>query len=160
MCENFYDTLYFMLRTLNRVDMEYKVVHTDAVSLRTLSNVYRDYIERDEDKDPPEVAVRDVDDALGTEQMQVKLWHFQPGDEIEYHAHLEQEELYYILEGQFSLKLGRSGETKIVEAGPGTFFVAAPKVGHGHRYVGEKEGVVLAIGAPPVDDPGRDPHSF
>lgn len=140
--------------------MGYEVIHTDDVSIQTLSEVYREYIERDEDKSPPEVAVQDIDKALGTEQMQVKLWHFQPGDEVEYHAHLEQEELYYVLDGTFSLKLGRSGETEIVEAGPGTFFVAGPKVGHGHRYIGNDEGVLLAIGAPPVDDPGRDPHTL
>ena len=140
--------------------MDYEVVHEDDVPLRTLSDVYREYIERDEDKDPPEVAVRDIDAALGTEKMQVKLWQFEPGDEIEYHAHLEQEELYYILEGEFSLKLGRSGETEIVEAGPGTFYVAAPKMGHGHRCIGEDRGVVLAVGAPPADDPGQDPHQF
>lgn len=140
--------------------MDYEVVHEDDVPLRTLSEIYREYIERDPNKDPPEVAVRDIDAALGTEKMQVKLWQFEPGDEIEYHAHLEQEELYYILEGEFSLKLGRSGETEIIEAGPGTFYVAAPNVGHGHRCIGDETGVVLAIGAPPADDPGQDPHQL
>lgn len=140
--------------------MEYEVVHEDDVPIRSISELYQDYIERDENKDPPEVAVQAVDAALGTEQMQVKLWHFRPGDEIEYHAHLEQEELYYILEGKFSLKLGRSGEAEIIESGPGTFFVASPEVGHGHRYIGDDEGVVLAIGAPPADDPGQDPHQL
>lgn len=140
--------------------VEYKVVHSDDVPMRTLSGVYEEYIKRDENKDPPEVAVQDIDTALGLERMQVKLWKFQPGDEIEYHAHLKQEELYYILKGNFSLKLGRSGETEIVEAGPGTFFVAAPEVGHGHRYIGDDTGVVLAVGAPPADDPGQDPHQL
>lgn len=128
--------------------------------MRTISDVYREYIERDEEKSPPEVSVQDVDTALGTEKMNVKLWHFEPGDEIEYHAHLEQEELYYILEGEFSLKLGRSGETEIIEADAGTFFVAAPEIGHGHRCIGDSEGMILSIGAPPVDDPGQDPHQL
>jgi hypothetical protein len=33
-------------------------------------------------------------------------------------------------------------------------------VGHGHRYVGDDRGVVLAVGAPNVDDPGMDPHAL
>lgn len=140
--------------------VDYEIIHSEDIPNRTLSEVYREYIERDEDKSPPEVTVQDIDTALGTEKIQVKLWHFHPGDEIEYHAHTEQEELYYILEGKFSVKLGRSGETEIVEAGPGTFFAAAPEIGHGHRYIGEDKGVILAIGAPPADDPGRDPHQL
>jgi hypothetical protein len=33
-------------------------------------------------------------------------------------------------------------------------------VGHGHRYVGDDRGVILAIGAPAVDDEGLDPHAI
>ena len=109
---------------------------------------------------PPDLDVRAVGKALGTDEIRVTVWYFDPGEEIQYHAHGEQEELYYVLEGEFSLKLGRSGEEEYVEAGPGTFWVAKPEVGHGHRNVGDERGTVLAFGAPPVEDPGLDPHSL
>ncbi|WP_306056114.1 cupin domain-containing protein [Natronococcus wangiae] len=131
--------------------MEYEVVHTDEVPLTDLSEI---------DEVPPDLQIRAVDDFLPSEHIQLKLWYFEPGEEISYHAHAEQEELYYVLEGEFSLKLGRSGEEEYVEAGPGTFWMARPEVGHGHRNVGDEEGVILAIGAPAVEDPGLDPHAL
>jgi quercetin dioxygenase-like cupin family protein len=130
---------------------DYEVLHLDDVPITDLSEV---------DEVPPDLDVKRVGDALGTEEMRVTVWYFDPGEEIQYHAHSEQEELYYVLEGEFSLKLGRSGEEEYVEAGPGTFWVAKPEVGHGHRNVGDERGVVLAFGAPPVEDPGLDPHSL
>jgi quercetin dioxygenase-like cupin family protein len=131
--------------------MEYEVVHTDDVPLTDLSEI---------DEVPPDLQIRAIDDFLPSEHVQLKLWYFEPGEEIQYHAHAEQEELYFVLEGEFSLKLGRSGEEEFVEAGPGTFWMARPEIGHGHRNVGDEEGIVLAIGAPGVDDPGLDPHEL
>ncbi|TYL40035.1 cupin domain-containing protein [Natronococcus pandeyae] len=131
--------------------MEYEVVHTDEVPLTDLSEI---------DEIPPDLQIRAIDDFLPSEHIQLKLWYFEPGEEIQYHAHAEQEELYFVLEGEFSLKLGRSGEEEYVEAEPGTFWMARPEVGHGHRNVGDEEGVILAIGAPSVDDPGLDPHEL
>lgn len=129
----------------------YEVVDTEDVTETDLSNV---------EEIPPDLTIRAIDDALGTEQIGAKLWYFEPGEEIQYHAHSEQEELYFVLEGEFSLKLGRSGETEYVDAGPGTLWVAKPEIGHGHRNVGDERGVVLSFGAPPVDDPGLDPHDL
>lgn len=131
--------------------MDYEVVDTDDVPVTDLSEL---------DEVPPDLDIRAVDEALGLEQMQAKVWYFEPGEEIQYHAHSEQEELYYVLEGEFSLKLGRSGEEEIVEVGPGTFYAAGPEIGHGHRYVGDERGVVLAFGAPAVEDPGLNPHDL
>ncbi|MFC7177572.1 cupin domain-containing protein [Halosegnis marinus] len=131
--------------------VRYEVVDTDDVEEEDLSGV---------EEIPPDLNIRAIDDALGTENLGVKLWYFEPGEEIQYHAHAEQEELYYVLEGEFSLKLGASGEEEYVEAGPGTFWVAGPETGHGHRNVGDTRGVVLAVGAPRVSDPGLDPHSL
>ena len=131
--------------------MDYGVTRVEDVPVTDLSEV---------DAIPPDHDIRAIGDALGTEETNVTLWYFEPGEEIGYHAHSEQEELYYILEGEFSLKLGRSGEEEVVEAGPGTVFAAGPEVGHGHRYTGDGVGVVLAIGAPPVEDPGLDPHDL
>jgi len=131
--------------------MGYEVVDLEDVPVTDLSDV--------EDV-PPDLDVRAVGNALDLESMRATVWYFDPGEEIQYHAHMDQEEVFYVMEGQFSLKLGRSGEEEYVEAGPGTFWVAKPEIGHGHRNVGDERGVVLALGAPPVDDPGRDPHSL
>lgn len=131
--------------------MGYAVTHLEDVPLTDLSDV---------EGVPPDLDIRSVGDALGLENLGATVWYFEPGEEINYHAHREQEEVYYVVEGRFSLKLGRSGETETREVGPGSFWVAKPEVGHGHRYLGDDRGVVLALGAPPVDDPGLDPHEL
>lgn len=130
--------------------MEYSVVETDDVPVTDLSQV---------EELPPDLDMQNVDAELGLDEMLCKIWHFEEGEEIGYHAHGEQEELFYVLEGQFSLKLGRSGEEEFHEVGPGTFWAAGPMIGHGHRCVSET-GKVLALGAPNTGDPGRDPHSI
>ena len=131
--------------------MDYKVVDLDDVPAKDLSEI--------EDV-PPDLDIRPVGEHLGLSEMRATVWYFEPGEEIQYHAHSEQEELYFVLEGEFSLKLGRSGDEEYVDAGPGTFWVARPKIGHGHRNVGDEQGVVLSFGAPPVKDPGLDPHTL
>jgi quercetin dioxygenase-like cupin family protein len=130
--------------------MEYSVVETDDVDVTDLSQV---------EEIPPDLDMQSIDSALGLEEMLCKIWHFEEGEEIGYHAHGEQEELFYVLDGRFSLKLGRSGEEEFREVGPGTFWAAGPMIGHGHRCVSES-GKVLALGAPNVSDPGRDPHGI
>lgn len=107
-----------------------------------------------------DLACRDVGSALGTEELAVQLWYFEEGDEMGYHAHTDQEELFYVLDGVFSLKLGRSGETEIVEATEGTFWRVSKLIGRGHRCISEDGGSILAIGAPNLPDPDVDPHSL
>lgn len=131
--------------------MDYNVLDLDDVPLKDLSEI---------DEVPPDLDIRPIGEQLGLSEMRATVWYFEPGEEIQYHAHSEQEELYFVLEGEFSLKLGRSGDTEYVDADPGTFWVAEPKFGHGHRNVSDERGVVLSIGAPPVDDPGLDPHDI
>jgi uncharacterized cupin superfamily protein len=131
--------------------MGYEVAHAEDVPVTDLSEI---------DAIPPDLDIRPIDDALGLAELRAKLWYFDPGEEIQYHAHAEQEELYYVLEGEFSLKLGPSGEEEYVEVGPGSFYAAGPETGHGHRYIGEDRGVILAFGAPPTEDPGLDPHEL
>lgn len=131
--------------------MEYEVFEPGEIPRQDLS---------EDNRMPPDLDIRAIDAAMGLESMRIKLWYFEPGDEIGYHAHAEQEEVYYVLKGTFSLKLGRSGNTEIREVGPGAIFGAAPGIGHGHRYLGDDEGVILAIGAPAVEDPGLNPHEL
>lgn len=131
--------------------MEYGVVALDDVPVTDLSEV---------ESAPPDLDIRPVGEHLGLSKMRATVWHFDPGEEIQYDAHSEQEELYFVLEGAFSLKLGRSGETEHVDTGPGTLWVAKPEIGHEHRNVGDESGVGLSFGAPPVDDPWLDPHDL
>jgi quercetin dioxygenase-like cupin family protein len=131
--------------------MEHAVTDPEDVPVTDLSEI---------DEVPPDLDVRGIDDALGCRNIAAKLWYFEEGEEIQYHAHAEQEELFYVVNGEFSLKLGRSGETEIVEVGEGAFWVAEPKIGHGHRCVSEDGGRVLALGAPPSADPGLNPHEL
>src|SRR5699024_2323933 len=107
---------------------------------------------------PPDLDMRSVSDALGTDEMNVKLWYFDPGDEITYHAHEEQEECFYILTGEFSVKVGPAGEAEYEEVGPGAFYAAGPGVGQGHGYLSDEELFVLAFVALAVEDLGVDPR--
>lgn len=131
--------------------MDYAVTHTEEVPITDLSKI---------EEIPPDLDIRAIGSTLGCQNMTVNLWYFEEGEEISYHAHSEQEELYYAIDGRFSLKLGRSGETELREVEAGAFWVAEPKIGHGHRCVSEDGGVVLAIGAPNVEDYGMDPHQL
>lgn len=131
--------------------MEYAVTTAAEVPVTDLSTV---------EEVPPDLDVQSVSSALGCENLSVNIWHFDEGEEIQYHAHETQEELFYVLDGTFSLKLGRSGEEEYREVSAGAFWAVSPMVGRGHRCTSENGGRVLAIGAPNVSDPGLDPHSL
>lgn len=131
--------------------MEYNVTDTEEVPITDLSQT---------EDIPPDLDVRDIDGTLGCDELAVKLWYFQEGEEISYHAHAKQEELFYVVDGTFSLKLGRSGEAEYVDVDEGGFWAAASMIGHGHRCVSEDGGTVLAVGAPKSEDPGLDPHEL
>ena len=131
--------------------MEYEVLDLDEAPVTDLSEI---------EALPPDLDVRPVGDLLGLERMRATVWYFEPGEEIQYHAHSEQEELYYVVEGEFSVKLGRSGEEEYVDVEAGALWAAGPEIGHGHRYVGDGRGVILSVGAPAVEDPGLDPHQL
>jgi len=107
-----------------------------------------------------ELASDDLGEALGTERARVKIWRFPPGDEMGFHTHDTQEEIYYVLEGTFEVKIGPPGdiETHTVEAGGA--FAAQPSIGRGYRNVGDEEGVVLTVASPDVDDPGQRPTIY
>lgn len=111
---------------------------------------------------PTDLTMSTIGSALGTSEMELKVWYFEPGEEIDYHAHAEQEEVFYVIQGEFSVKIGRSGETEYIQVGPGDFWAAAPMIGHGHRNVGNDQGVLLAIGAGGgLREPGGlDPHAL
>jgi len=129
-----------------------KIVESGEVPLIDLS-------ERDDIH--PDVAIRPVDELLGLTEMGAKLWYLEPGEEVGFHAHPEEEELYYVIEGEFSVKLGSADDPTYETVGPGAFFAASPLEPHGHRCVGDERGVVLAVGAPgDAGDDVLDPHEL
>ncbi|WP_435361866.1 cupin domain-containing protein [Haloarchaeobius sp. DFWS5] len=131
------------------LDPERAIVDSEAVPLVDLSE--REGV-------LPNVGIRPVDEVLGLDELGAKLWYLDPGEEVGYHAHPVEEELYYVLRGKFSVKLGPPDDPTIEVVGPGTFFAGRALVGHGYRNVGDEPGVVLAIGAPTGDDRVIDPH--
>ncbi|ELY78006.1 Cupin 2 conserved barrel domain protein [Natrinema gari JCM 14663] len=107
----------------------------------------------------PALRFRALDDFFDTDAVTLNRWDFEPGEEIHYHAHATQEQSYYVLEGEFSLKLGRSGEEASIAAGSGRS--GSPSRQSATATATSATGrVVLAVGAPAVDDLGLDPHEL
>jgi mannose-6-phosphate isomerase-like protein (cupin superfamily) len=69
---------------------------------------------------------------------------FAPGRELEAHVHADEDDAFYIMEGELTFVLG--GET--VSAPPGTFVLVPPGVEHGFRNDGEDPVRMLNIHAP------------
>jgi quercetin dioxygenase-like cupin family protein len=69
---------------------------------------------------------------------------FAPGRELESHVHDDEDDAFYILEGQLTFLLG----DECVTAGPGTFVLVPPGVEHGFRNDGEAAVRMLNIHAP------------
>jgi mannose-6-phosphate isomerase-like protein (cupin superfamily) len=55
---------------------------------------------------------------------------FAAGRTLEAHVHPDEDDAFYILEGELTFALGEHGE-EIVVAGPGTFVLVPPGVRHG-----------------------------
>ncbi|WP_424018722.1 cupin domain-containing protein [Halorientalis pallida] len=129
--------------------MEYEVVDLDDVDEIEMAGI---------DQFP--AGHKQLTAALGLEESHVNVWRYEPGDSTAFHAHREQEEVFYVLAGEFEVTLGDPEDPETRTIGPGTAYAAGPEVGHGHEYLGDDEGLVLAIGAPPVDDTFRDPETL
>lgn len=101
---------------------------------------------------------RMLTEALGLEELRANVWYFEPGEDTVFHAHQEQEELVYVLEGEFELTVGYPEETETHRLGPGSVYAVSPEVGRGIENVGESAGAILAVGAPSVDDMPMNPE--
>ncbi len=128
--------------------MDHAVVHTDAVPRVDMSETFDGLFDPD---------VRRVQAALGTEQLVTNLWYFEADETMVHHSHEQQEELFYVLEGEFAVKFGAVGATQTERVGVGGFFAAGPGVKHGHACVSDT-GVLLAVGAP--NEPDIQPASY
>jgi mannose-6-phosphate isomerase-like protein (cupin superfamily) len=69
---------------------------------------------------------------------------FAPGRELEAHVHPDEDDAFYILEGELTFVLG----DETVAAPPGTFVLVPPGVEHGFRNDGERSVRMLNIHAP------------
>jgi quercetin dioxygenase-like cupin family protein len=123
--------------------MEYNIASIEDVPPVDLGNLGEVEMEPD---------VRRVQSELGAENMVANFWEFEEGDAMIHHRHEKQEELYYVVEGEFRLKVGEAGETKEYTVSEGELFVASPETGRGYRCVSEGGGHVLSVGAPNLTD--------
>ncbi len=85
---------------------------------------------------------------LHTEEMRPRLWRFQPGDQLSYHIHEQQEELFYVVEGTGQMLVGSDRE--LVEIPEGGFFKPGIKTPRQLRNDTDEESVWLIVGAPNV----------
>jgi quercetin dioxygenase-like cupin family protein len=125
----------------------YEVVDTEDVPRMDMGELLDGLLETD---------ARRITAALGAGESVISVWYFEPGESMPHHAHNEQEEVFYVLEGEFEVVLGPAEDVERKTIGPGSFYAAGPGVYHGHRYLGEDEGQLLAIGAPNVNDINPD----
>lgn len=89
---------------------------------------------------------RDLSGALGCESMTVRTWRFGPGDEMPYHRHHEQEEVYFL----------RSGGPQTLQVGDtdhaindGDWVRVAKDTPRRIRNTSDRDAMWLIIGAPP-----------
>lgn len=100
---------------------------------------------------------RSISDAVGLENLGVRVYEVAPGEDIPYaglHYHDEQEELFYVVDGELSVETPE----RDFQVERGEFFVVEP--GNAHRAynpdVADTNARVVAVGAPAV----RDGHRF
>lgn len=98
------------------------------------------------------VDARSISDAVGMENMGLRLYEAEPGEQLPltYHYHEQQEEAFYVVDG--SLHVETPDETFVVDAEQA--FVAEPSSPHrAYNPEDADEPVrVLAVGAPSVGD--------
>jgi uncharacterized cupin superfamily protein len=89
---------------------------------------------------------RPVGKALGTEHMGLRVYELEPGESTAfgYHAHADQEELFYVLEGTLSFET----EEGDVEVGEGEAVYFEPGEFQRSYNAGEDRVKTLAVGAP------------
>jgi mannose-6-phosphate isomerase-like protein (cupin superfamily) len=71
---------------------------------------------------------------------------FGAGRRLEAHVHTDEDDSFYILEGEITFELGEDGEE--VVAGPGTFVLVPPGVRHGFANHRDTPARILNLHAP------------
>lgn len=105
---------------------------------------------------------RSLTDALETEELAVNYYRLDPGETLAggLHAHLDQEELFYVLEGTvtFEMKEDPDGTSQLVRVSEGEAIKFARGDYQQGRNESDGEVVTLALGAPQDSTDGRVPR--
>ncbi|MDZ7731010.1 MAG: cupin domain-containing protein [Natrialbaceae archaeon] len=86
---------------------------------------------------------------LQSEESRPNIWEYEPGMSSSLHRHSDQEEVYYVIEGELALEVGEEPtdlEEHTVEAGD--TFVIEPDAWR--RLTGVTESRLIVVGAPNV----------
>lgn len=97
------------------------------------------------DVDDPEQI--DLGANTNLENMNARLWYFEPGEKVSFHYHDVQEELYYVVSGTGQVLVGEDAER--VEVPEGGMIRPAPGTPRQLRNDTDETTVWLIVGAPP-----------
>jgi len=87
-------------------------------------------------------------DHLNTQEMRPRLWRFQPGQQLSYHYHEQQEELFYVVEGTLHFLVGAPDDKEEVEVPAGSFFKPGTQTPRQLFNPTDEEAISLIVGAP------------
>lgn len=87
---------------------------------------------------------------LQPDRMRPSVWHYEQGEENNFHRQAEQEELYVVLEGAFDVTIERDDERDVVELTSEDVLVVPPESWRQLKALEESR--VLVVGAPNVAD--------
>lgn len=134
-----------------------------------MERVRVDDVERWDHPMPDTPGYRPLSDALGATNLAMNIYELAPGEGLSggLHTHVDQEELFYVLEGSVSFLIGgcvkESGDVvnadwkDEIPLGPGEAIRFAPgEIQHGYNPSKERARV-LAFGAPANSDDIRSP---
>ena len=103
----------------------------------------------------PEEKVRQIVELpLVTQMANVRghLWKFPPGGQGRKHLHKEQEEIFVVLEGTFTMTLGEEGEA--VALPPRSVIVLSPNTPIHICNDSAGDAILFAFGSPPIQGDG------
>ena len=92
-------------------------------------------------------------DVLGLKSMRGKFWFVPPGEEIVFHKHGVQEEIYYQIKGPGKILFGK-GREEVVEVPEGSIVSVPPETWRQVINDTDMEHIWLIIGSPAVDKDG------
>jgi quercetin dioxygenase-like cupin family protein len=87
---------------------------------------------------------------LGTEEMRPRLWRFEPDQQLSYHYHREQEELFYVVDGTLHFRVGPPDDVEEIEVAEGSFFKPGTRTPRQLFNPTDETAVCLIVGAPNV----------
>ena len=91
-------------------------------------------------------ASSDLSGALGTEHLTLRTWRFGPGNEMAYHRHRTQEEVYHLISGGPQEVLI---DGTVVEVADGDWLRLAKDTPRRIQNLSDRDAVWLTMGAPP-----------